>query len=376
MRSTGSGPNATPRASFDSPDLWRAVVGGCPGQLVLVDRDWRVLYANRAPDGGGTARMVGRSAFDLVPVDASDGLSAALHDIFDGAPPSSREERGIGADGAERWSTVHLWGIRLDGAVVAAAIVAHDVTGQRRLANQLRDWQRLNVVGQLSAGIVHDFNNVLTIIGAAAQLVAADTYEDETTRGDVETIQSEVGRGLALTRQLLALTRATPSSGREVDLNVVVRDVAAVVRHAVHGSVEIVESLDPDGTVVYGDRSQMEQVVMNLVLNAREATPTGGTISLMTSRVPMGVRLFVSDNGNGIPDEARARLFEPFYTTRAKSGGTGLGLWIVQTIVSRAGGTIDVLSVPGLGTTFVVTLPPTPGGRGDERLSTPRLTTT
>ena len=375
MPSTGSGPD-TPHAPLDSPDFWRAVADGLSCLLLLVDRQGTVLHANRWPDAHRVADLAGHSAYDLVPPESRGGLRAALPGIFDGAPPSTRQERGVNSDGTDRWTAVNVWGVRMQAGVVAAGVVVRDVTEQHRLVERARDWQGVDAFGQLSAGIVHDFNNVLAIVGAAAQLVADETRDHAATRADVETILFEVRRGLGLTRQLLALARRQPPFLGEVDLNEVVREAAALVRHVVRGSIEIVESLEPGGAIVHGDRSQLEQVVMNLVLNARDATPAGGTISLMTTRVAAGIRLLVSDTGSGICEETRAHLFEPFFTTRAKTGGTGLGLWTVQTIVNRARGTIDVFSQPGLGTTFVVTLPPAGGGRDDEPTPTPRPTAT
>jgi signal transduction histidine kinase len=245
----------------------------------------------------------------------------------------------------------------VNNEVVAAIVVARDVTGQRRLAQRAWDRQRVDALGPLAAGIVHDFNNLLAIVGAAAQSLADETPDDSAARGDVETIVAEVRRGAALTRQLLAYLHHEPQAVSHVDLNLVVRDVAAIVRRFVHGRVTIIEGLDPARVFVRADRSQLEQVVMNLVLNARDAVGEEGSIALMTTRVAAGGRLLVSDTGGGMTKETREHVFEPFFTTKEQTGGTGLGLSTVHAIVTAAGGTVDVFSVPGLGSTFVVTLP-------------------
>jgi two-component system, cell cycle sensor histidine kinase and response regulator CckA len=361
MCSTGSGPSETSRVLLDSPDFWRALADSVPALFLVVDREGSVLYVNRTPDGGPVGPSADHAALDFVPAESRRELASSLRRIFEGAPPHSREERRIAPDGTGRWSAIHVWDVTLKAQVVAAVVIARDVTEQRRLFDGARDWQRLDSFGQISAGVVHDFNNMLALISASAQLIADATPTDSATRGDVDTILAEARRGLALTRQLLAFARRKPPTAGETDLNVVVRDVAAVLRNVVHGSIEIVESLDPAGALVRVDRSQLEQVVMNLVLNARDATEAGGTISLMTTRVGAGIRLLVTDTGNGMSDETRAHLFEPFFTTREEAGGTGLGLWTVDAIVRRAGGTVDVYSAPGAGTTFVVTLPPDDG---------------
>jgi PAS domain S-box-containing protein len=357
MRSAAPGPTATPRRPIDSPEFWRAVVDSVPDLLLLVDHEGTLLYASRSLDGTCVEDMVGRSALDYVPPEAREELRGSLREIFQGAPPQMREHRGLHADHTERWYASHTAPVRMNSEVVAAIVVARDVTGQRRLAQRAWDHQRVDALGQLAAGIVHDFNNVLAIVGAAAQGVADETADDSAAQEDVATIVAEVRRGAALTRQLLAYLHHQPPTVSVVDLNVLVRDVAAIVRRFVHGRVTIVESLDPAGVFVRADRSQLEQVVMNLVLNARDAVGTQGSIALMTTTVASGARLLVSDTGGGMSAETREHIFEPFFTTKEQTGGTGLGLSTVHAIVTGAGGTIDVFSVPGLGTTFVVTLP-------------------
>jgi two-component system, cell cycle sensor histidine kinase and response regulator CckA len=357
MRSAGQGPTATPRPPLDSPDFWRAVVDSMPDLLLLVDHDGTLLYASRSLEGTCVEDMVGRSALDYVPPEARDELRGSLREIFQGAPPQLREHRGVHADHTERWYASHTAAVRVNSEVVAAIVVARDVTAQRRLAQRTWDRQRVDALGQLAAGIVHDFNNVLAIVGAAAQGLADEASIASAAHEDVETIVTEVRRGAALTRQLLAFLHHQPPAVSEVDLNLVVRDVAAIVRRFVNGRITIIENLDPAGVFVRADRSQLEQVVMNLVLNARDAVGVGGSIALMTTTVAAGGRLLVSDTGGGMTDETRARIFEPFFTTKDQAGGTGLGLATVHAIVTGSGGQIDVFSVPGLGTTFVVTLP-------------------
>jgi signal transduction histidine kinase len=298
---------------------------------------------------------VGRSALDYVPPSCRDAVRGTLDNIFEGGAPQVREQRGVHSDGTERWYATHTAAVRVKADIVAAVVVARDVTAQRRLAERGWDWQRLDTLGQLTAGIVHDFNGVLSIVGGTAQ-VLADQVPEGTAREDVATILAEVRRGSALTRQLLEFLHRQPPVVEELDLNLVVGGVVAVVRRLVDGGITIVGNHDPAGVVVRANRSQLEQVVMNLVLNARDAVGVNGSIALMTTTVASGGRLLVSDTGGGMSDETRARIFEPFFTT--KGGGTGLGLATVHAIVTSAGGMIDVFSVPGLGTTFVVTLPP------------------
>src|SRR5687768_13155386 len=154
MCSTGPGPSETSRALLESPEFWRAVVDGFPALLLLVDREGRVLYGNRTPDGDAVGRTAGHVALDFVPAESRGELTASLRRIFDGAPPHAREQRHTQRDGTQRWSAIHSWGVQMNTEVIGAVVVARDVTEQRRLAEGARDWQRLDAFGQVSAGVV------------------------------------------------------------------------------------------------------------------------------------------------------------------------------------------------------------------------------
>jgi len=360
MQSAAPRRPATSHAPVDSPHFWRAVADSVPDMLLLVDPAGTLLYVNRPPEGTRREELLGRNALDFVPTESRDELQQSLHEIFGGAPPRLREQRGVHPDGTERWYTTHTGGVHLDEGVAAAIVVARDVTERRRLEQRACEWQKMDALGQFTAGIVHDFNNVLAIVRVAAQLIAQDTRPDSAARADAETILAEATRGAGLTRQLLAFTRRQPLAVQEVDLNGVIRDVAAILRQVLDDDVTITECLDPDGAPVCANRSQLEQVVMNLVLNARDAIGGTGTITLATVGGTTTARLRVTDTGSGMTPETRARIFEPFFTTKSRTGGTGLGLWTVHAIVSNAGGSIDVHSAPGAGTTFDVSLPASP----------------
>ena len=365
LQTFGNDEHATPCAPIDSPDFWRAVVDSVPDLLMLVDRDGTLLYLNRAPTGTNLEECLGRNALEFVPAETRDELHASLQEIFLGAAPRMREQRGVHPDGTERWYATHTGGVRLKNETAAAVVVARDVTERRLIEGRASDWQKTDALGQLAAGIIHDFNNVLAIVGTAAQLIADRTRSDSVATADVETILSEARRGAALTRQLLAFARRQPLAIQEVDLNAVVGEVTTIVRQVLDEGIALFGHLAPASRLVRGNRSQLEQVVMNLVLNARDAIAGSGTIIVATVAERSGMRLIVSDTGCGIPDETRARIFDPFFTTKSGTGGTGLGLWTVRSIVRNLGGTIDVYSVPGEGTTVDILLPaaPAPGDK-------------
>jgi signal transduction histidine kinase len=227
----------------------------------------------------------------------------------------------------------------------------------------------MEAVGQLAGGVAHDFNNLLTAIMGYARF-ALDRAADGEQRRDLEEIVKAAGRAAALTKQLLSFSRRHVMETVSIDLNLLIVDMVTMLRRMIGEDIELTTSLGQDLSCVRADRSQLEQVLMNLVVNARDATAGGGAIVIQTRAVtvdsppphpelkPGGyVTLTVSDNGTGMSDETKARLFEPFFTTKPRGQGTGLGLATVYGIVMQTGGAIDVESEPGRGSSFTVYLP-------------------
>jgi signal transduction histidine kinase len=246
-----------------------------------------------------------------------------------------------------------------------------DVTERRSLELQLQQVQKMEAIGQLAGGVAHDFNNLLTAIGGYASLLheAADRPGQ---REDLEEILKATRRAAALTKLLLAFSRRLIVEPTVIDLNSLIDELAAMLRRILGENIHLTTRLLADGGAVRADRGQLEQVVMNLVVNARDAIGSRGVIRLETSVVMLGSEaaglrmatrpgrylLFsVSDTGHGMGEDTKARLFEPFFTTKARGQGTGLGLATVYGIVAQTGGSIDVLSEPGKGSTFTVYLP-------------------
>ncbi len=256
------------------------------------------------------------------------------------------------------------------GRVTHIVGMVHDETEKRLLERQLLQAQKMEAIGRLAGGVAHDFNNLLTAIRGYAQLVLMDLAEDDVRRNDIEEIVRTADRAANLTRQLLALSRKQVSQVEVLDLNEVVRDSENLFARLLGEDVQLQLELTPGLWAVEVDRGQLEQVLLNLVVNAREAMPGGGSIIIRTGNrrlqtgrctaeisIPAGdyVELTVEDTGHGLPDGVRDEIFEPFYTT--KEMGTGLGLATVYTIVRRHGGLIDVESEEGVGTTFRIFLP-------------------
>jgi signal transduction histidine kinase/CheY-like chemotaxis protein len=256
----------------------------------------------------------------------------------------------------------------------ACVVIAEDVTEKERLRLQLQQSQRLESLGQLAGGVAHDFNNLLAVILGYASFIERRAAEGSADERDVTAIREAGERATRLTRQLLAFARREVVRPTVLDLTGVVLEMEQLLRRTIGEHVVLETSLAPDLWPVMADDGQLEQVLVNLAINARDAMPQGGTLTLDTENIDVDavyaqtrpglapgryVRLRVSDTGVGMTPEVATRAFEPFFTTKPKGQGTGLGLATIHGIVSQAGGHVQIYSEPGLGTTFTVLLPAT-----------------
>src|SRR5437773_6131039 len=288
----------------------------------------------------------------------------------------------------------NLVGIVEDGLLKRAWGTQRDITDLKRLEDQLRQAQKMEAVGRLAGGVAHDFNNLLTAILGSVELLLRELAPASPLRQDATEIKKAGERAAALTRQLLAYSRRQVLNPEVLDLNRVVADMDRMLRRLIGEDVDLVTRPAPDLDTVRADRGQIEQVLVNLVLNARDAMPQGGKLTIETANVELGpgyveahegaragayALLAVSDTGSGMDAETAAHLFEPFFTTKEVGKGTGLGLATVYGIVKQSEGYITAYSEPGDGTTFKIYLlraaapgaappaPPAPPGKATAR---------
>jgi two-component system cell cycle sensor histidine kinase/response regulator CckA len=275
------------------------------------------------------------------------------------------------ADGSKL--LMSLWAAPLpgeDGSAQGVLAIALDVTGRRRMELELRQAQKLEAVGRLAGGVAHDFNNLLTAILSYGQFLQRRVADNFEAARDVGEIVLAARRAAALTQQLLTFSRRGAVRPRAVFLTHVVDGLASMLRRLLPEGIALVTELEPATPPVRIDPGQCEQVVMNLALNARDAMPEGGTLTIEVAPLgPDRVCLRVRDDGVGMDEATAAQAFDPFFTTKADSGGTGLGLATVREIVESAKGTIELRSLPGRGSTFTITLPRTE--RSGEVLAVP-----
>ncbi len=333
---------------YVSPQV-ESILGYSPDEWLAISRDWDQLIH---PD-------------DLAAVIAAENASQ-------NGLPFQAEFRLRRKDGREIWLN--------DTAVVVQGSNSHpvmegimvDITDRKHLETQLQQSRKMEAVGRLAGGIAHDFNNLLTIITGYTDLALSRASIPLEIRADIERIDNAAGRAAALVRQLLAFSRKQVLQPKTIDLNLIVLNLDKLLRRLMDDNIEMVTLTQENVGKVKADPAQVEQVIMNLVVNARDAMPEGGRILLETSNVDLDssyadehvtvkpgryVMLAVSDGGVGMSNETLAHIFEPFYTTKASGSGTGLGLSTVYGIVKQSGGYIWVYSEPGKGSTFKVYLP-------------------
>jgi len=364
--------------------LQEALLCNIPDAAWLKTTDGRYLAVNYAfarSCGWTRAEIVGRTDRDIWPEERAARYHEEDARVLESGQPLVTEECIDAGDGLVRWYETVKAPVRdASGKWIGTVGVRRDITERkqaeealRRSEEQLRQVLKLEAVGRLAGGIAHDFNNILTAVGGHATLLLDEIRPGDPLRADIEEIKRGVDRAASLTRQLLAFSRKQVLKPRVLDLTSVVAETERMLRRLIGEDIDLRTSAEAGLGRVLADPGQIQQVILNLAVNARDAMPDGGRLSIELDNVdvdeemgrrhvpvqPPGryVRLTVSDTGTGIPHAIQPHIFEPFFTTKEKGKGTGLGLSTVYGIVKQSGGFIWVYSEPGQGSTFKIYLP-------------------
>ena len=358
-------------------EFLRQVIDLNPNLIFVKDWDGRFTLVNRALAelyGTTAADLVGRRDADFNPnrAEVEQFLRDDREAMTTGRPKFILEEPNTDArTGRRRWFQVIKVPLRSAEGEPQVLGVATEITQRKELEGQLRQAQKMEAVGQLAGGIAHDFNNVLTAVLGYTRLLLKDATLPAVARGDVQEIEQAARRAASLTQQLLAFSRKQMLQPEILDVNDVVQGMRSLLRRLIGEHITLVATLDPRPMLVRADQGQLQQVIVNLSVNARDAMPAGGTLTIATGAVELGpsfvaarpgsqpgphILLQVTDTGMGMDAETRGRVFEPFFTTKAVGKGSGLGLATVYGIVKQSGGYIDVSSEPTRGSVFTVYL--------------------
>jgi PAS domain S-box-containing protein len=365
------------RAGVETEARQGAILEAAHDAIVTIDPSLNIREFNPAAEqmfARSRMDILGRRADLLLPDHDRAQWTAALDEYRKtGGGPLARQHielTGIKADGTEFPAELTVARIGGEGRRAVTAFI-RDITERRALEEQLRQSQKLEAIGRLASGVAHDFNNILMSIMGSAELLLMALPANDPSESEAREIKLSVQRGASLTRQLLAFSRRQATVPRLFELGEVAVGMDTMLRRLSGPEIEF-DIVHDRPVHVIADQAQIEQVILNLVINARDAMPNGGRCTVTVDEVELTgaaasaaaegnegryARIVVADTGTGIDEQTRARLFEPFFTTKEQGKGTGLGLSIVYGIVKQSGGYISLASEVGHGTAFTIVLP-------------------
>jgi PAS domain S-box-containing protein len=347
------------RRAAESEERYRALALLGPDLITEIDACGRIVFASANHDllGSPTAELLGTDAFSRMHPEDRPVVIEAVTAMRAGGAVHAQPVRGRVASGEWRWFELSLTPFRTQSGERRIVSVARDVTDRLALEARLRQAQKMEAVGQLAGGAAHDFNNLLLVISGYAQQLAEQARPGTDEHAALGEIVTAAERGADVTRRLLALARPAAAARGRVDANAVIADVEQMLRRLVRGDIAVELALAPDLPAVTAEAGQLEQVLVNLALNAADAMPGGGRLRIETRPADGHACIDVVDTGVGMDADTLARAREPFYTTKPAGVGTGLGLYMVDAIVRSLGGSVAIESRPGAGTRVSMVLP-------------------
>ncbi len=366
-----------------SETRFRSAFYGATSGMAMTSMEGRFLQVNRSLCemlGYTVAELLDKTLLGVMPAEDAATTQKMQETLMRGGTPTQVEQQYLNKQGGTVWTQ---WSMSLlrdrQGAPLCFFSQVHDLTQRKKTEEalrhseeQLHHAQKMDAIGRLAGGVAHDFNNVLTVISGYATMLARKLEGNTSLRRETEEIQEAIDRAATLTRQLLALSRKQSLKPQVLNVNAVIGGLEKMLRRLIGEDVELRVELDAAAGRVRADAGQIEQSVMNLAINARDAMPSGGKIIIKTASVTVEAKdatgdddlspgeyttITVSDTGTGMSEEVKKHLFEPFFTTKPRGKGTGLGLATSYGIIKQSGGHVRVDSQPGKGATFTIYLP-------------------
>jgi two-component system, cell cycle sensor histidine kinase and response regulator CckA len=365
----------TAEALFESEQRFRSTFDEGPIGMLLVNFNGAVVEANRSLQqilGYSRAHLCRMTISDFTHPDDAGEDGRQLRELFEGRVRRYEiEKRYLAKDGKTVWAKVTVSQLHTRDGQFLALVLAEDVSEQKRLEEQFRQAQKMEAIGRLAGGVAHDFNNLLTVIKGNTELCVKRLAIDNSMHRNLGQVRKAADRAVSLVDQLLAFSRKQFIDPRVLDLNAVIRELEKMLRSLIGEDIELIVDAPAEPAWLNGDPVQLEQILLNLAVNARDAMPDGGSLTIRSrhcgqdeaglqnqdSECGRYAAVSVEDTGTGMSEEIRSHIFEPFFTTKDVGKGTGLGLSTVYGLVRQAGGRIKVDTSPGKGSTFTIYFP-------------------